>query len=255
MFKKGGFLWVLWNLIVAAAFITLGVVTCVQSGNPDFQNIIILIVGILVIVDASLRLLTLALSIIMKTEEEAVRGQIGRAAACSSELAVGILLILVSRGESAYLTVLFQYLAYFLGILLITMGAVAILFGVVFLVKKVATLAYNIFAFIVGALLVTGGVLVLVYANQEALLQLFFIFFGIILILVGIVAVFATVAFLIHARNLKKAVANGAPAEENVNVIDAEAVVAEEKKEEPKEEPKEAPSEEEPKPEDGDKPE
>ena len=243
MFRKGGIIWTIWNFFVAALFVTLGVVTCVNSGNVDFQNVIILIAGILVIVDASLRLLTLALSIIANTEEETLRSQLGRAAASSSELAIGILLVLVSRGESAYLTVLFQYLAYFLGILLITLGCVALLFAIVFMVKKVGKTVANILSIVCGIILVTGGILILVYANQEALLQLFFIFFGILLILVGLALLMGTIVFIAQARaaaKLAKSVAKEAKESPNDNAIDGDVT-----EETPQDKP--APAAEEPK--------
>ena len=236
MFRKGGVIWTIWNILVAALFITLGIVTCINSGDQDYQNVIILIAGILVIVDAGLRLFMLALSIMLNTAAETLRSQLGRAVAASSELAIGILLILVSQGQSAYLTVLFQYLAYFLGILLITLGSVAILFGIVFIVKKISNVASNIAAIILGALLVTGGALVLVYANQEALLQIFFVFFGIVFILVGIGVLFGAilVARAAHqvAKANKAAVASEVP-ESETEVTDVKSDVVEAPAEEP----------------------
>jgi len=257
MFKKGGVVWIIWNVLFAALFVTLGIITCINSGNPDFQNVIILIAGILVIVDASLRLLALALSIMLNTEEETLRGQLGRSAVSSSELAIGILLILVSQGESAYLTVLFQYLAYFIGILLIVLGSVALLFGIVFLIKKVGSVAANILGLFVGALLIVGGILVLIYANQEALLQIFFVFFGIMFVLIGVALLVGTVLTAIQIRRFKaaaKAAENAAP--ENQNAVEGEIVEA--PAEEPKEEKpvEEKPAEAEEKPEEPeDKPE
>lgn len=236
MFRKGGVVWTIWNILVAALFITLGIVTCINSGDQDYQNVIILIAGILVIVDAGLRLFMLALSIMLNTAAETLRSQLGRAVAASSELAIGILLILVSQGQSAYLTVLFQYLAYFLGILLITLGSVAILFGIVFIIKKISNVASNIAAIILGALLVTGGALVLVYANQEALLQIFFVFFGILFILVGIGVLFGAilVARAAHqvAKANKAAVASEVP-ESETEVTDVKSDVIETPAEEP----------------------
>lgn len=248
MFKKGGIAWIVWNVLFAALFMTLGIVTCVNSGNADFQNVVILIAGIIVIVDASLRLLTLALTIIASKAEKELGTQIGRAAASSSELAIGILLILVSQGQSAYLVVLFQYLAYFIGILLITLGAVAALFSVVFLIRKVSTMGAKIGGIIIGALLVTGGILVLVYANQEAMLQIFFVLFGILLILIAVAMIFGTIGVTLAVRHGAKVAeeANNAPADES-NAADPQAIdaVIEEEKAEPAEQ-NEEPKEEEP---------
>ena len=239
MFKKGGIAWIVWNILFAALFMTLGIVTCVNSGNSDFQNVVILIAGIIVIVDASLRLLTLALTIIASKAEKEISTQVARAAASSSELAIGILLILVSQGQSAYLVVLFQYLAYFIGILLIILGAVAVLFSVVFLIRKVSTMGAKIGGIIIGALLVTGGILVLVYANQEAMLQIFFVLFGILLILIAVAMIFGTIGVAIAVRHGAKLAeeANNASADEP-NAADPKAIdaVVEEEKAEPSEE-------------------
>ena len=234
MFKRGSVVMTIWNLVVAAGLIALGIATCVNNDNQDFRNVMIMIAGIFVIIDAGLRILTQVIQVVRFQHGVMVRTDLASAATGASELAIGILLIMISQ-NSANMIIVLQYLILFVSILLITLGGVALLFAIVFMVKKVGQTVANILSIVCGIILVTGGILILVYANQEALLQLFFIFFGILLILVGLALLMGTIVFIAQARaaaKLAKSVAKEAKESPNANVIDGD--VTEEK---PQDEP------------------
>lgn len=238
MIKRGGVVWTIWNVIVAALFITLGIVTMVNSGNKDFQNVIILIAGILVIVDASLRLLTQVINFVrVNAVATVVKTNYTAAIAGASELSIGILLILVSRGESSLLQTLMQYLALFIGILLLVLGAVGLIFAIVAMIKKSYTVGRGILEIVLSALIVTGGILVLVYANQEGMVQFIFVLYGIFFTLVGVALLCGSIALAIAAHRMDKE----AKEQENVDPAapQAEVIEHEEAKEEHPEEPKE----------------
>ena len=178
MFKRGSVVMTIWNLVVAAGLIALGIATCANNDNPDFRNVMIMIAGIFVIVDAGLRILTQVIQVVRFQHGVMVRTDLASAVTGASELAIGILLIMISQNSDNMIIVL-QYLILFVSILLITLGGVDIIYSIVFLVKKAGSLARNIVSLIFGALVVTGGVLILVYATNEAMLQFIFVLFGI----------------------------------------------------------------------------
>ena len=238
MFKKGSIGFTIWNTIVAALFITLGIVFCVNASNPDFQNVIILIAGIFVIVDAALRLLTQVIRVVRIGETTLMGTDIASAAAGASELAIGIMLIFVSQGQSTFIIELMRYLALFIGILLITIGAVALIYAIVFLVKKAGSVGQNVASIILGALLITGGTLVLVFANHEGMTTFFFVVFGLFFAFAGVVLLFSTIALFILARKAGKELKTEGPIKEDAVVSEPveEKPAEEEKAEEPKEE-------------------
>ena len=139
MFKRGSIVMTIWNLLVAAGLIALGIASCVNRANPDFQNVMFLIAGIFVIVDASLRLLTQVIQIVRFDKGLLMKTSIASAVTGASELAVGIMLILVSQNQ-ADMDIVIRYLIYFISILLIAIGTVAVIYAIVFLVKKAASL-------------------------------------------------------------------------------------------------------------------
>ncbi|MBE6127085.1 MAG: hypothetical protein E7182_03825 [Erysipelotrichaceae bacterium] len=245
MFKRGSIVMTIWNLIVAAGLIALGIATCVNNGNQDFRNVMIMIAGIFVIVDAGLRILTQVIQVVRFQHGVMVRTDLASAVTGASELAVGILLIMVSQNSTDMIVVL-QYLILFVSILLITLGGVDIIYSIVFLVKKVGSLARNIFSLIFGALVVTGGVLILVYATNEGMLQFIFVLFGIGFILSGIGVLILAIAFAVAARRASKVEKGDKP--ESVEVKPEEEEPKAEEPEEPmaEEEKPEEPSEEKP---------
>ena len=237
MLKKGGIIWTIWNVLVAALFVTFGIVTCANSGNPDFQSVIILIAGIIVIVDAAVRLLTQVIGVVRIGEVALLKTNWGTAVAASSELAVGILLILVSTGDSAYLTAILEYMTKFIGILLITAGSIAVIYSIVYLARKAFGVPQNIGVLILGLLAITAGILVLVYATNSAMLQVFFILFGVLFVIAGLSLLIGAIIIAVVAAKAKKAVDHMAwKVEEAHEVLEGEA----------EEKPEEKPSEDKP---------
>ena len=246
MFKRGSFVMTIWNLIVAAGLIALGIATCANNDNQDFRNVMIMIAGIFVIVDAGLRILTQVIQVVRFQHGLMVRTDLASAVTGASELAIGILLIMISQ-NSANMIIVLQYLILFVSILLITIGGVGIIYGIVFLVKKAGSLARNIVGLILGALIVTGGVLILVYATNEAMLKFIFVLFGIGFILSGIGVLILAIAFAVAARRAGKVEEGEEP--ESAEAIEVKPEEEEPKAEEPKAEEPEEPKAEEEKPE------
>lgn len=252
MFKRGSIVMTIWNLIVAAGLIALGIATIANNANEDFRNVMFMIAGIFIIVDASLRLLTQVIQVVRFDKGVLLKTSVASAATGASELAVGILLILISQ-EAANMGIVLRYLVYFLSILLITLGTVSVIYAIVFLVKKAASVAANIVSIILGAILITGGILILVYVSNEHFLQFIFVMTGIFFTLAGVGLIFVAIAFALAARRQGKVEATkeenpaveaveGAPAEE-------EPVAEQPTEEEPKEEAPEAEEKPEDKPE------
>ena len=245
MFKRGSIVMTIWNLIVAAGLIALGIASCVNRENQDFQNVMFLIAGIFVIVDASLRLLTQVIQIVRFDKGLVMKTSIASAVTGASELAIGIMLILVSQNQ-ADMDIVIRYLIYFVAILLMAIGTVAIIYAIIFLVKKAASVPSNIIGIIVGALLITAGVLVLVFVSSDQFVAFLFVLAGIIFILAGVGLIFGSIGLALAAHQAKKVSEeeNPAPAEEPVaEAVIEEAPAEEEPKEEPAEEKPEEPSE------------
>ena len=259
MFKRGSIVMTIWNLIVAAGLIALGIATIANNANEDFRNVMFMIAGIFIIVDASLRLLTQVIQVVRFDKGVLLKTSVASAATGASELAVGILLILISQ-EAANMGIVLRYLVYFLSILLITLGTVSVIYAIVFLVKKAASVAANIVSIILGAILITGGILILVYVSNEHFLQFIFVMTGIFFTLAGVGLIFVAIAFALAAHRQGKV--EGAAKEENAAIEAVEEAPAEEApaaeepvadqpaEEEPKEEAPEAEEKPEEKPED-----
>ncbi len=239
MFKRGSLVMTIWNLIVAAGLIALGIATCVNYANEDFRNVMIMIAGIYVIVDAGLRILSQVFQVIRFQKGLLLRSDVASAGTIASELAVGILLIMVSQ-QTQDIQIVLKYLILFVSILLITMGAVALIYAIVFLVKKVGAPFRNIVALIIGALLIVGGVLILVYATNEAMLQFIFIMLGIGFMVSGIALAIVAISFAVLAKRAAAVAKEEKPSEEPADAIETEVSEKEpEEEEKPSEEPKE----------------
>ncbi len=237
MTKSKHTLWNIWNIVVALLFVGIGVLTCAFSNNTDFQNTIILIVGIVLLVIAGFQILR----IIVAGDETTISADLSIAGVTASEIALGIVAILVSKDMTSAAAV-FKYLGYFLGIILLSIGGIFIVYEIVFLVRKKHKLPVAIATFI-GSLIPIGlGILVLVFLNdQERFLTFVFVCIGILFILLGLGYLALAILKIRKERALAKLVVNEEP---------VETTAVEEKPEEPKaEEPKPEEPAEEPKPE------
>ncbi len=201
MLKRGSIGWIIWNLVEAVILVAGGVLCCAYCNNADFQKTVLLIVGILVTLDATLRLTLGVIDIIRIGDLSVMKTDYLQALTGSLELALGIILIL-SYTEAASLEVIFKFIGLFIGIFLITIGVVALIYATVYIVKKLNSLIGNIFSIIGAALVITIGVLTIVYLTKQETIMLFFlIIFGLLLIGCGIGLAIGTIMI---ARKVKK---------------------------------------------------
>ncbi len=202
MLKRGSISWLIWNLVESLILIAGGVMCVAFCNNADFQKTALLIVGILVALDATLRLALGVIDVIRIGDKAIMRTDYIEAATGSLELALGIILIL-SYQESASLEVVFKFIGLFIGIFLITVGAVAIIYAIVYIVKKMNLLIGNIFSIIGAAIVIALGVMAIIYlTKQDTIMLIFLIILGLVLIAVGIVLGVLTISI---ARKVKKA--------------------------------------------------
>lgn len=201
MLKRGSIGWMIWNLVEAVILVAGGILCCVYCNNTDFQKTVLLIVGILVTLDAALRLALGVIDIIRIGNQAVMKTDYLQAFTGSLELALGIILIL-SYTEAASLEVIFKFIGLFIGIFLITVGVVALIYATVYIVKKLNTMVGNIFSIIGAALVITIGVLAIIYlTKQDTIMLIFLIIFGLILIGCGVGLAVATIMI---ARSIKK---------------------------------------------------
>ena len=242
MAKKKSTLWNVWNIVVALLFVGIGILTCAFSSNSDFQNTIILIVGIVLLVIAGLQICFQILRIVLAGDETTISADLSIAGVTASEIALGIVAIMVSQ-EMTSAQAVFKYLGYFLGIVLLSVGGILIVYEIVFLVKKKHKLPVGI-ATIIGALIpIVLGILVLVFLNdQDRFLTFVFVFIGIIFILAGICHLALTIVKM-RAKHAIDKVVEGEEEKEPEAVAEATVVEEEPKPEEKPEEPEEKPEE------------
>ena len=207
MFKRGKLSWLIWNLILATLLIGFSIASLVQNKNGDFQSAIVLIAGIVVILDASIRLLLQVITVINYGKKDILVHIRGGAIASSLELAVGIStahlasLIRSDIGQAAFL---FRFIGDFVGIAAIVVGAFIIIYGTILAIKKTTKVIDTIFNYVGAALFITGGILILVFLrdNPSAIMSAFFITLGIVGLILGLIL--ALGSFVIY-RFAKKA--------------------------------------------------
>ncbi|MDO5329945.1 MAG: hypothetical protein Q4F15_00750 [Bacillota bacterium] len=183
MFKKFKILWAIYNCLEVAALITLGVLCLVYANNPDAWKYTLIITGIAIIIDASIRLLGGVFDSLVR------RPNLPEAIGGSAELALGITTIYVGN-NIASATALFQYAALFIGIALIAVGFICLVYSFIYLVNGISSRFSNIVNIIVEALAIILGIVVLVYlggADAAAILEVSFRTIGIIFLSVGVI--------------------------------------------------------------------
>lgn len=201
---------IVWYYILGAIALLAGILTCVFSNNGDFQYVIILILGIIVIIDASLRILANVLKIFRARAIHSVDEDYANSIVCASELAVGVIIIAIANSIKTsvlYADIIFDYVSLFGGIFLIVVGCTGLIKGIYYLSKRYPTKDKNIYRLIGGIILVIAGILVLaiIYpAPQETVFQLFFMLLGIYLIVFAAGILIATTITFITHRKLEK---------------------------------------------------
>ena len=228
MLKRGSISWLIWNLVESVILIAGGVMCVVFCNNTDFQKTALLIVGILVSLDAVLRLSLGVIDVLRIGDKAIMRTDYVEAAAGSLELALGIVLIL-SYTESSSLEVVFKFIGLFIGIFLITIGAVAIVYAIVYIVKKMNLLIANIFSIIGAGIIVALGVMAIIYlTKQDTIMLIFLIILGLVLIASGVILGILTISIASKVKKAKAVIEDiketVAESKEAVDVVDAEEV-------------------------------
>ncbi len=201
MLKRGSIGWTIWNSIESLILIAGGILCCIYCANANFQKTALLIVGILIMLDAALRLTLGVIDVIRIGNHAIVKTDYLQAFTGSLELALGIVLVL-TYAEKTSLEVVFKFVGLFLGILLITLGTVALIYAIAYIVKKLNTLMNNIVSVIGGLLVIAVGILAIIYlTRQDTIMTVFLVVLGIMLIASGIGLLALTVAV---ARGVKK---------------------------------------------------
>ena len=204
MFKRGTKSWLIWNIALAALFIAFGIVNLVLNDNHDYQSTLFLILGILIIIDASIRLLFNVLTVARLGQEKILVDTRRHAIYASFELAVGISAISLSNLIKSYELIqvefLFRFLGTFLGITAIVMAGLLLIFAIIFIVRSTRRAADIVLMILGVAILVTAGVLALVYLRDENVLRAFFIFFGICFLISGTLLLLGSIIFFALAK-------------------------------------------------------
>lgn len=230
MFRKGHGGWLALNIIEAILLLTAGIIFCVFSGNKDFQNTCILIVGIMITVDAVMRLVLDVVSVVSVKGEAMIVTTYGPAITGALELAAGVVLIYAGTGASN-LSALFQFVAVFIGTLVIVFGAIIDIYSITYLVKKSGKTSRNVLFVILGiACIVLGALIVAFMGDQKRFIQVVFILLGIFIIAASILMLYLTINYMVKQKQEAKLEAHQA------EVVAEADVVAEEKEEDRPEE-------------------
>lgn len=201
---------IVWYYIIGAIALLAGILTCIFSDNGDFQHVIILILGILIIIDASLRILGNVLKIFRARAIHSVDEDYASSIVCASELAVGVIVVAIAesiKSNVQYADIIFDYVTLFGGIFFIVVGCTTLIKGIFYLARKYPTKDKNIYRVVGGFILIIAGTLVLaiVYpASDEAVFHLFFMLLGIYLIVFAAGIIIATTITYITHRRLEK---------------------------------------------------
>lgn len=208
MFRKGKIGWTIWNVVEALILIVGGALFCAYSRNSDFQATCILIVAILVIIDASLRLLLNVLSVFTVGSMSLVKTDYAAALTGTAELSLGVGLIWLQNNFSQA-EIIFKFIGLFIGIFLIVLGSIMLLYAIIYIVKKAQSLGVSISYIVIAALSIALGILAIVYlTNGENVRMFFFIVMGIALIFSGALLLYLTFSFLGKAKKVEKHVEN-----------------------------------------------
>lgn len=247
MFRKGKAGWLTLNIIESLLLLVAGVLCLVFCNNRDFQNACILAVGIIVVLDALLRLVLDVVSVVSSGDATLIRTSYGQAITGSLELASGAILIMVGANKTDA-GIIFEYLGWFIGILMIVLGVILCVYAGVYIAKKAGPGGKNVGLLLAGLLLIAVGILTIVFlTDQSTILTIFFIVFGLCLLLAGGLMAYLTFAYVNELKKQKKAEEAASKAEsakEEVVEVEASEVEKEEPKEEETAKPEEGQNEE-----------
>lgn len=190
--KKYARLWAVWQFIEAAVLLTCGIITICFANNADYYVVIGIVVGVVIIVDSSLRL---AMHFFGTDNEES-----GSLLAVVGELTLGILLVSVPGAFMGVFTL-------FCGILLLCIALIAIFDAISRLVAKRGKVAIAVIEFICAALLIVAGILIIIsYAtNNSGATTAILIVIGIFAIVLAIAEIVVTIQMIVDVKKSRKA--------------------------------------------------
>lgn len=220
--KKGGIPWIILNSLEIAALLVLGILSIVFRDNNSLWQWTVTIGAILVIIDASLHILFSVVKIFQIANVTVVGPNFSEAIGGSSELAIGILMVVIGtalgQNDTSMVAGIFKYVVIFAGIAAITVGAILTLYATVYLVKKIGTTVGNLFDVIVGVLLIVVGILILVFrgdASPDTIIADCFMILGIVLIVLAVLMLLMMIGALLGVSK-DKDVVEGEPAPETI---------------------------------------
>ena len=230
MFRKGKIGWLLLNIFEALLLIVAGVLAMAYCQNEGFQNAIILTIGCLVIADSVLRIVLDVVSVVNIGDVTLIKTTYGQAVTGALEMACGVLLVVIGSDlETA--TIVFRFIGIFIGTLVAIAGLVAIVYAIVYLIKKAGETWKNIVLIVIGVLLIAGGITAAILLERN-ILVIFLVLFGIVLALAGALVLYLTIAFYVDIKRAEKAEKATASMNKEVVEVQAEEPVTEEEKKE-----------------------
>lgn len=200
------------SYIIGAIALTLGILTCVFSGNSGFHKTIIMMVGIIVVVIASIDLLGLIRDLFRPKLVDTSLIDYHRSLMSAVSLAIGIIVIIVannitSENNGRYADIVFDYISLLAGISLVVVGATTLLKGIIFAVRKDDVKSKNIYRILGGIILLVAGILVLCLifpATGDEVFHIFFMMLGIYIIIFALAIILVTTNTLIIYQKAKK---------------------------------------------------
>ncbi len=196
-FSRGSKKWAILTLIEAALCLAVGCVI-IALYSKTFQ-VMFPALGSLLIVMGCLRIFLSFLPILTARNKDSegrnrVRDNIryGMLIAACIYLALGIgLVVLHCTGNTAGIQQFLQTAITLIATAFVTLGAVAILFGVALFYGKVEKLGIKIAIFIVGLAALAGGIVLFIYQNQTSfILQALTIIIGVLVIALAILFIY-----------------------------------------------------------------
>jgi hypothetical protein len=206
MLKRGSKGWAVWNIVEAIILAAIGVLCVVYNSNPDLHKWILIVLGILVILDASCRLLFDVLGVFKTPVGTLVSTNYAAVLTGAFEMAIGIAVIMIGNSDNNQNDVIFQFIGNFVGITLIAIGALVAIYAIIFMVRKAQNVATSIVQIIVAAMFITLGILSIVFLTDKSkAMSVALITLGVILMIAGIVLLAGTIMVIKSNHDLKKA--------------------------------------------------
>ena len=209
-FSRGSGKWIALTLVEAALFIVAGILTiCFYQKTFD---VMFPAIGSLLIVIGIIRVLLGFIPVLLARDKDAegrkkVRERIryGMLVAAGIFLALGIgLIILYCTGNKLGITQFLETAITLIATIFITIGALALLFGIALLIGKVERTMMSVAIMVVGLAAIAGGIVLFIYNDQSGvILQALTIIIGVLVAGVGVYLAYDAFAAL-YSKNKRK---------------------------------------------------